>query len=94
MIILKIVLVVLLLILLYNLICAMATTRALMKMKEIQLLGIMREWDDFSRRSEAEYQDRFHPENTPNTACSRRVPRRGAKVVKSKSKVRVGRTRG
>ena len=30
----------------------------------------------------------------PNKACSRRVPRRGAKVVKSKSKVRVGRTRG
>lgn len=29
-----------------------------------------------------------------NKACSRRVPRRGAKVVKSKSKVRVGRTRG
>lgn len=33
-------------------------------------------------------------ENLPNKACSRRVPRRGAKVVKSKSKVRVGRTRG
>lgn len=32
--------------------------------------------------------------NLPNTACSRRVPRRGANVVKSKSKVRVGRTRG
>ena len=30
---------------------------------------------------------------TPNKACSRRVQRRGAKVVKSKSKVRVGRTR-
>jgi len=30
----------------------------------------------------------------PNKACSRRVPRRGAKVVKSKSKVMVGRTRG
>lgn len=30
----------------------------------------------------------------PNTACSRRVQRRGAKVVKSKSKVRAGRTRG
>jgi hypothetical protein len=30
----------------------------------------------------------------PNTACIRRVPRRGAKVVKSKSKVRVGRIRG
>ena len=29
-----------------------------------------------------------------NKACSRRVPRRGAKVVKSKSKVSVGRTRG
>lgn len=29
-----------------------------------------------------------------NIACSRRVPRRGVKVVKSKSKVRVGRTRG
>lgn len=29
-----------------------------------------------------------------NTACSRRVPRRVAKVVKSKSKVMVGRTRG
>jgi hypothetical protein len=29
-----------------------------------------------------------------NKACSRRVPRRGAKVVKSKSKVMVGRTRG
>ena len=31
--------------------------------------------------------------NLPNNACSRRVPRRGAKVVKSKSKVMVGRTR-
>ncbi len=31
---------------------------------------------------------------TPNKACSRRVPRRGAKVVTSKSKVTVGRTRG
>ena len=30
----------------------------------------------------------------PNKACSRRVQRRGAKVVKSKSTVRVGRTRG
>ena len=30
----------------------------------------------------------------PNKAYSRRVPRRGAKVVKSKSKVSVGRTRG
>jgi len=29
-----------------------------------------------------------------NKACSRHVPRRGAKVVKSKSVVRVGRTRG
>lgn len=29
-----------------------------------------------------------------NNACSRRVPRRGAKVVKSKSRVSVGRTRG
>lgn len=94
MIILKIVLVVLLLVLLYNLVGAMLTTRALMKIKQTQLLGIMQEWEDFSRRSEAEYQARFHPENTPNTACSRRVPRRGAKVVKSKSKVSVGRTRG
>jgi len=32
--------------------------------------------------------------NLPNKACSRRVPRRGAKVVKSKSKVSIGRTRG
>ena len=30
----------------------------------------------------------------PNKARSRRVPRRGAQVVKSKSKVVVGRTRG
>ena len=29
-----------------------------------------------------------------NNACSRRVPRRGAKVVKSKSKASVGRARG
>jgi hypothetical protein len=37
----------------------------------------------------------FMPIVTPsNIACSRRVPRRGAKVVKSKSKVMVGRTRG
>ena len=35
--------------------------------------------------------EKFTP---PNKACSRRVPRRGAKVVKSKSKVMVGRTRG
>lgn len=32
--------------------------------------------------------------HAPNKACIRRVPRRGAKVVKSKSKVMVGRTRG
>ena len=32
--------------------------------------------------------------NLPNKACSRRVPRRGAKKASSKSKVRVGRTRG
>lgn len=32
--------------------------------------------------------------HAPNKACSRRVPRRGAKIVKSKSKVTVGRTRG
>lgn len=94
MIILKIVLVVLLLILLYNLIDAMMTTRALMEMKKIQLQKIMWEWKDLSRRSEAEYQAMFHPESTPNKACSRRVPRRSAKVVKSKSNVSVGRTRG
>lgn len=32
--------------------------------------------------------------HAPNKACRRRVPRRGAKVVKSKSKVMAGRTRG
>jgi len=30
----------------------------------------------------------------PNKACTRRAQRRGAKVVKSKSKISVGRTRG
>lgn len=73
MIILKIILVVLLLVLLYNIIDAMITTRALMKIKQTQLLGIMREWEDFSRRSEAEYRARFYPENTPNTASTRRL---------------------
>ena len=85
MIILKIVLVVLLLVLLYNLIGAMITTRALMKIKQTQLLGIMREWEDFSRRSEAEYQARFYPENTPNKACTGRKASR--RSVKSKSVV-------
>jgi hypothetical protein len=32
--------------------------------------------------------------SAPNTACSRRVPRRGAKKYHPKNKVMVGRTRG
>lgn len=83
MIILKIVLVGLLLVLLYNLIGAMMTTRALMKIKQTQLLGIMREWEDFSRRSEAEYQARFYLENTPNKACSRRGGSQGSSNFQS-----------
>jgi len=52
-------------------------------------------WVDYLGESaQLETQLREALENLPNKACSRRVPRRGAKVVKSKKVVRVGRTRG
>lgn len=60
MIIFGIAIIVLLLVFLYSLISAMITNRALMKIKKNQLLGIMQEWEDFSRRSDIERQDLFH----------------------------------
>jgi len=55
---------------------------------------IMLEEDDWKRIVNFMQIHGMEVEETPNKACSRRVQGCGAKVVKSKSKVRVGRTRG
>lgn len=76
---------------------ATANTKRINEQEE-KVLNLCREWYRTAKNSVKQtlwYEIGVMLENdtTPNKACSRRVPRRGAKVVKSKSKVSVSRTR-
>lgn len=76
------------------------TITRLLSKQEMQLMAsfdLGRNWEVMANSGVLFFLDddgKPYPASLPNKACSRRVPRRGAKVAKSKSKVRVGRTRG